>query len=135
MMHIVAGEAATAVPAVPGGTATVDGIVHVGVYEQVVDGSYSHVASERDPQGLVLGEAVVEGARSRVIGVTRVRHHVASIVLAGDGVAVEDDGVVCEALPVVSPARVTTSTVIHQVPVAAVTAVQHPSVLLRNKED
>jgi hypothetical protein len=120
MMHIVDGKAATA---------TVDGLVHVGVYEQVVDGSYSHVVSERDPQGLVLGEAVVEGARRRVIGVTRVRHHVAPVVLAGAGVAVEDNGAVDEALLVVSPPRVTTPTVVHQVAGAAVTAVQHPSVL------
>jgi hypothetical protein len=129
MMHIVDGEAATTVPGDHSGTANVDGLVHVGVYEQVVDGSYGHVTSECDPQGLVLGEAVVEGARRQVIGVTRIRHHVAPVVLAGAGIAVEANSSIGEELSVVNPARVTASAVVHQVAGAAVTAVQHPSVL------
>jgi hypothetical protein len=129
MMHIVDGEAATTVPDDHGDTATVDGLVHVEVYEQVVDGSYGHVASEHDPQGLVLGEAVVEGARRQVISVTRVRHHVAPVVLAGADVTVEANGAVGEALLIVNPSRVTAPAVVHQVVGAAVTVVQHPSVL------
>jgi hypothetical protein len=34
----------------------------VGAHEQVAVGADGHIARERDPQGLVLGEAVPEGA-------------------------------------------------------------------------
>ncbi|RCV07304.1 hypothetical protein SETIT_1G233100v2 [Setaria italica] len=55
-------------------------------------------------------------------------HRVVPAVLAAAGLAAEPDGAICEALPVVGPARVTASAVVHRIAGAAV-AVNHPSVL------
>jgi hypothetical protein len=77
---------------------------------------------ERDPQGLVLDDAVSEGAGRRVrrVVVARVRLDVDPAVLAADGAAAEPDGAVGEALAVDGPAWVAPPAVVNRIAGAAV---------------
>ncbi|KAG2620684.1 hypothetical protein PVAP13_3NG210101 [Panicum virgatum] len=135
--HVVQHEAGAAVPddhggaAVPddhGGAAPVHGLVRG--HDQLLLGPDGHVTRERDPQGLLLDEAVAEGARrrGRRVFVARVRHHVRLAVLAAAGVTAEPDGAVGEALPVVRPAGVAAPAVVDRVAGAAVVVGKHSSV-------
>lgn len=111
--HVLDGDARPAGD-VHAGAPAVDGLE--GVEHELLLEPDGHVAGEDDPEGLVLDDAVPQGARLRADRVVaRVGHHVDLAVPAPDRVLAEPDRAVCQTLAVLLPIGVAPPAVVDRV--------------------